>query len=57
MTANHKKTNYTKEFKEEAANLFLKHGRTCHEAGRGLGIAPSNVNQSGYYDYSKCRKT
>ncbi len=57
VTANHKKPNYTKEFKEEAANLVLKHGYTCHEAGRGLGIAPSNLSQSGYYDYLHSEET
>ena len=45
MSANHKRPNYTKEFKEEAVNLVLKHGYTCHEAGRRLGIAPSNATR------------
>jgi transposase-like protein len=43
MSVNHKRPNYTKEFKEEAINLVLKHDYTCHEAGRRLGVAPSSV--------------
>jgi transposase len=34
---------YTKEFKNDAIDLVAKHGYSCAEAGRRLGINPNNI--------------
>lgn len=36
---------YTREFKEEAANLVLKQGYSCVEASRSLGVSDSNISR------------
>lgn len=36
---------FTKEFKEDAIKLVLEHGYSGSEAGRRLGIHPSNISR------------
>ena len=36
---------FTKEFKEDAIKLVLEHGYSSSEAGRRLGIHPSNISR------------
>ena len=34
---------YTREFKDDAVDLVIKHGYSCAEAGRRLGINANNI--------------
>jgi transposase len=34
---------YTREFKDDAVDLVIKHGYSCAEAGRRLGINSNNI--------------
>ena len=45
MSKGRKRPNYTKEFKQDAINLVLEQGYSCHEVGSRLGIASSNVSR------------
>jgi len=45
MSAPSSRKRYTAEFKEDAANLVIKQGYSCAEAGRRLGINPNNINR------------
>jgi transposase len=45
MNEKRKRVNYTDEFKQDAVNLVIEHGYSCHEAGRRLGVAGSNVSR------------
>jgi len=45
MSKGRKRPNYTKEFKQDAINLVLEQGYSCHEVGSRLGIASSNISR------------
>ena len=43
MSSRKSRQRYTPEFKDDAANLVIKQGYSCAEAGRRLGINPNNI--------------
>ena len=45
MSEKSARSNYTKEFKQDAVKLVVEHGYSCQEAGRRLGIACANVSR------------
>jgi transposase len=44
MNEKRKRKEYTKEFKEDAIKLVTEHGYSNPEAGRRLGVNPSNIS-------------
>ena len=40
-----KRSNYTKEFKEEAVKLITEQGYSNSEAGRNLGVSPNLLSK------------
>ena len=47
MSSPNSRKRYTAEFKEDAANLVIKQGYSCAEAGRRLGVNSNNINRWG----------
>ena len=45
MNESRKRTNYPKEFKQDAVRLVVEQRYSCPEVGRRLGIASSNVSR------------
>jgi len=45
MNENRKRTNYPKEFKQDAVRLVVEQRYSCPEVGRRLGVASSNVSR------------
>jgi len=45
MTEKRKRQDYTKEFKEDAIKLVTEQGYSSTEAGRRLGVNPSNISR------------
>ena len=43
MNFSKQRKRYTQEFKDDAVDLVIKHGYSCAEAGRRLGINSNNI--------------